>query len=42
MRWRARARFGVLERLFCVSLDANHRQYDDGCGFSGISATKAH
>jgi hypothetical protein len=42
MRWWTRARLGVFQRWFCVSLDADDRQNDDGCGFSGIGATKAH
>jgi len=42
MRWRTRARFDVFERWFCVSLDADNRKNDNGCGFSGVGTTEAH
>jgi len=42
MRWRTRARFDVLERGLCVSLNADNGQNNDGCGFSSVGAAKAH
>jgi len=42
MRRRSRARFDVLKRWFCISLDADNGQNNDRCGFSVIGAAKAH
>jgi hypothetical protein len=42
MRGRARARLDIFKGRFCISLDTDDRQNDDGCRFSGVGAAKAH
>jgi hypothetical protein len=42
MRRRACARFNIFEGRFCVPLDADDWQNDDGCGFSNVGAAEAY